>query len=250
MPSLTVDEEHTYASWPSGAMDFVMKPLPIDDGVVTVSKITPLWGLPRAEEIAATGMPHAMLGWTGAAPSVLVFLRSFIHVGGGDLDEWPDDKLAPLVEYIYSLGAPANPAPADPALAQHGADLFALSGCAGCHDGPRASGRRLFSYEEIGTDAAMRRWLDPDLSGRPCCGAAVDGDMTLTHALKSPRLAGVWTQSRWLHDGALDSLEQLLCLGGDRPAARGPGLGTAGHDYGCTLADDDKRALIAYLQTL
>ena len=252
IPELTRAEEHQYASWPPGTMDFLIAPLPLDDHVDTVSKITPLWGLPTAAEMQRSHMKHAMLGWTGTAPSLIGFLRSFLQFGGGSLKEWPDEALHPIVAYIDSLETPAQHASLAPAaLIARGRRLFTDKGCVECHGGPRGSGKRIYRYEEIGTDAAMKYWLDPDHSGKPCCKAPLPEDQPLTHGLKSPRLTGLWAQRRFLHNGALSSLAQLFCLEGPRPGGHEPPLGTQGHDFTCGgLTLEEKQALMAYVESL
>jgi mono/diheme cytochrome c family protein len=249
VPSLTRAEEHAYASWPPGTMDFLLAPSPIDDHADTVSKITPLWGVPTDAEVRATRMKHAMLGWTGAAPSQIIFLRSFLQFGGGNLKDWPDDKLYPLLAYVESLKTPPHrEAPAE--LIARGRELFRTRGCLECHDGPRGGGKRIYSFEEIGTDAAMKRWLDPELTGKPCCNAPVPPNSPLTHGIKSPRLTGAWAQHRFLHNGALANLEELFCIT-PRPRDTHEPLGAGGHDFTCgKLTLDEKRALIAYVESL
>ena len=56
MPSMSTTVEHAYSTWPRGALDFMIAPLPVDDGIETVSKMIGLWGLPRPAEIASSGM--------------------------------------------------------------------------------------------------------------------------------------------------------------------------------------------------
>ena len=245
-PAMTKPIEHAYASWPTGTLDFVMAPLPIDDGVEIVGKVIGLWGIPRPEEAKGAGMASAMLGWAGDAHGLDEFVKGFAALGGvGNLPS--DDAIKPLLEYVYSLRAPANPTPPDPALVKKGAALYASKGCAGCHDGPRGSGKRMYGLDEIGTDHAIAKWADPNLTGQACCGLPTP-DGGLSHAVKSPRMVGMWALGRFLHDGSLSSLEQLFCLGGPRPAGTEPNS-TAGHTSTCEgLTDDEKGALLAYLR--
>ena len=241
-PALTREIEGYYASWPTGTQDFLIAPLPLDDGVHTISKIIDLWGIPSRAEQEAAGMPHAMLAWTGGARSLPDFLAGFAIVGGRD--PWSAERLAPLAEYIETLRAPDNPEPPDPSLVADGERLFGDDGCADCHGGPRGSGTRLYDYDQIGTDAAMERWMDADGDGEPCCG--VELTAPLTGQLKAPRLTGMWAKRRFLHNGSLESLDQLFCLD-PRPAASPEPYGGGGHMMTCELPDADKRALIAYL---
>lgn len=243
-PGMTKEVEGQYASWPRGTMDFVIAPLPVDDHVQIVGKIIGLWGIPREAETAARGMSHALLAWTGVARSLHEFLRGFATLGG--VSAPPDEALLPLAEYIYSLRAPNNPHPPQAALAATGARLFAEKGCANCHDGPRGSGKRAYTFGEIGTDDTLAKWADPTLSGQACCGLSVQPGQ-LTHGVKSPRLVGMWALGRFLHNGSLSTLEQLFCLE-PRPAGGVEPLRAEGHAFTCDgLAEGDKRALIAYL---
>lgn len=246
VPTLSAENEHHYATWLGGTMDFLIQPLPVDDTVHTISKISPLWSLPAPDELRAEGLASAWLGWTGSAASVMDFLHGFVSIGGGAGKEWPDARLQPLADYVYSLRPPANPSPPDAALVARGRSLFAADGCLECHGGPRGSGRSLFDFAALGTDDALRNWLDPSGSGVACCNLGPDAKVTLTHRLKSPRLVGEWTMQRFLHNGALQSLDELFCTT-TRPSNGEPAFGARGHDMTCALPDGDKAALEAYL---
>ncbi len=243
MPSMDKPTENAYASWPVGTMDFMMAPLPVDDHAHTVSKIIGLWGIPRPAEVTSGGMSSALLAWTGDARSLEEFVRGFATLGGTAAPS--DAEILPLVEYIYSLRAPANPSPPDAALVATGEALYASKGCADCHDGPRGSGKRAYTFEEIKTDPALARWADPELSGTPCCGLPIAPGQ-LTHGVKSPRLVGMWALGRFLHNGALASLDELFCLDARPPTGTEP-MRSDGHAFTCDLADDEKQALAAYM---
>jgi hypothetical protein len=247
IPEFSPENQTHYAQWPTGTMDFLIQPLPIDDNVHTVSKISPLWGIPTAAEIEATGMKHAMLGWTGNTTSTRHFVALFDALGGGDGASWAPEDLEPLALYVESLRAPTPPS-GDAAAVERGHNVFVSDGCIGCHQGPRGSGLDLYTYEEIGTDPAMAAWFDADMDGDPCCEVDLSED-PVTHALKSPRLVGLWASRRFLHNGAVSSLQELLCVDGPRAVQGLPALSTAGHLYGCdSLTAAQKADLIAYLQ--
>lgn len=244
LPTFSAENEHHYAHWRSGTMDFFIQPLPIDDQVHTISKISALWALPTQQELADHGIANAMLGWTGGTASLGHFLTGFVDLGGGKLAEWPDDRLAPLADYIESLRAPTQSNP--PSDVARGREVY-LAGCQSCHGGPRGMGDRVYDFDEIGTDDAIKWWADgPDHDGEPCCGLHFQPGDTITHGIKSPRLVGLWAMRRFLHDGALDTLDQLLCLA-PRPGVTEPAYGDGGHEFGCDLPDADRRALLDYL---
>jgi len=247
IPSVTPDIEHMYANWPPGTQDFVLAPLPVDDHAHIVGKIPPLYDLPRNEEIASSRMTHGMYGWTGNAHSLLSFMHGFINLLGGHADKWPEERLRPLLEYIYTLEAPKNPNPPPAATVAAGKALFRDKACLDCHSGPRHSGKRIYKTSEIGTDDSLVRWMDSERKGKPCCG--VEFEDPLTGGIKSPRLQALWLQRRFLHNGSLSSLEQLFCLE-PRPKYPAP-LSTEGHKQTCdNLTDDEKKSLIGYLRSL
>lgn len=249
IPVFSEGVQKEYASWPSGTMDFLTQPLPVDDKVHTVSKISALWGIPTPEERKKAGMVHAMLGWTGGTVSLDRFIEDFVIYGGGKLSHWLAARRKPLVDYIHSLKAPKSPNSPPANQVQHGKTLFTQKGCTNCHQGPRGSGQKLYSYKEIGTDEAMKKWMDPELDGIPCCGIKLPLGETLTHQIKSPRLVGVWAFKRFLHNGSLNSLEEVFCLNGPRPASKGNAMGTQGHRMTCDkLSTAEKQALIHFLK--
>ena len=182
----------------------------------------------------------AQLGWTGGARSMQDFLRGFVVIGAGDQATWTADAMSPLADYVLSLRAPANPTPPDAAAVERGRLAFAADGCTDCHGGPRGMGARLYDYAEIGTDDAMAKWAQQNIPA----GAG----FTVTGKLKSPRLVGSWAMSRFLHDGAVPTLESLFCLAARPPAPNDTAMGSQGHDMTCMLSDGDKQDLMAYLR--
>lgn len=245
IPSLSYENEGLYASWLSGTMDFTMAPLPLEDGVHTISRILPLWGIPTVEEEAAYSMKSSMLAWTGAARSLNEFLEGFVVIGGGPTEEWGPDELSPLREYLESLDAPDPLLVGQTGSIEAGRQIFGAAGCQDCHAGPRGGGLKIFDFEEIGTDAALASWGDGDGDGELCC--SVDGE--LTGGIKAPRLSGAFALSRFLHNGSVSSLEQLLCLE-DRLESEAPPYANTGHLYGCELSSEEKADLLAFLRSI
>jgi hypothetical protein len=191
-------------------MDFMMAPTPIDDSVHTIHKIQPLWGIPTRALVEATNADGALLGWSGGTDDVRDFLRAFVDLGFGDVAAWDDQALEPLAAYVESLRAPTNPAPSPAEQVAEGCMQFEKQGCLDCHAGVGGGGKRVYGLDEVGTDPAIARWMDPDLDGQVCCGIDTP-DFEMTHSVKSPRLRGLWA--------------------------------------GCDMTDQDKRALIAYLKS-
>jgi mono/diheme cytochrome c family protein len=247
LPAIGTVEEHDYTQWPTGTMDFLIAPLPIDDHIHIVGKIIGLWGIPQPSEATAAGMTSGLLGWTGDADGLGEFLNGFAVLGGAPSPAAAD--VAPLIAYIYSLRAPTNPTPPDPAKVASGEQLFASKGCTSCHDGPRGSGKHAYTVQDIGTDPTVEQWADPTLSGAACCGVPNPRD-GMTHGVKSPRLVGMWTLERFLHNGSLTSLGQLFCqTDSPRPPVGEAPMLTTGHSYTCDgLTETEKEQLIAYLE--
>ncbi len=86
-------------------------------------------------------------------------------LSSGDKALYTPERLAPLRAYLLSLKAPRPLQAPDPQLVSAGLRVFNERGCAACHNGPSHSSTRVFPFEEIGTDAALKRWADPDLTG-------------------------------------------------------------------------------------
>ena len=165
-----------------------MAPTPIDDGVHTVHKIQPLWGIPTAAQVEATGADGALLGWTGGTYDVPDFLRAFVDLGFGASAVWDDAALAPLAAYVESLRTPPSLSPPPAEDVEAGCHVFEAAGCLTCHSGVGGGGLEVYDPEEIGTDEAIRQWMDPELDGNPPTDIP-QPDFAITHGVKSPRRA-------------------------------------------------------------
>jgi hypothetical protein len=247
---LDLAEQDRFLSLRPGTMDFLTKPL-IDDGVWTVGRISHLWDLPDAAQRAAAGMPSELLSWAGGVLDLETFLHGFVAIGKADPASWTDQQLAPLVEYLRTLRPPPLLHAPEPALVKAGAQLFAAK-CLSCHQGPSGEGLRAFEFSEIGTDSALRKIFNPDRipGGEPCCGLGGSGRYVVTGGVKSPRLAGVGFQTRLLHNGSVNDLEELFCLHRRDPSMLEAQTST-GHTMTCDgLAYGEQQALLAYLRSL
>ncbi|HET8708243.1 MAG TPA: hypothetical protein VFM46_18195, partial [Pseudomonadales bacterium] len=224
IPTIPKEVQKEYLAWKKGTQDFVITPVGQDDHVHTVSKMLTLWDLYTEEAMQAAGGAHAMLGFTGSTTSYEEFLQGFVALSNGN---YPTIRLRALKTYLLSLKSAPSNLPLNAADVETGQALFNSVGCSSCHDGPSLSSTRTFSYEEIGTDAAMQRWADPDLTGHSVVPSVFDG--VLTHQIKAPRLVGMWAQKRFLHNGSVDSLEDLFCLNHPRPTRTDEPFGDQGH---------------------
>ncbi len=249
--TISAENQALYASWKTGVQDFMITPVGIDDFVHTATKIQHLWEIPTPDEMADFGGPHsAMLSSFGGAVSLEQFFQGFLLISAVDGEEFGAERGRPLVEYVYSLKAPSNPQPPIPDFAAEGEILFESKGCADCHNGPRHSGTRIFTFDEIGTDDALRYWGDKDQDGIQDF-PSVDGTNGITHGVKAPRMNGIWSLKRLLHNGSVDSLEDLFCINQMRPTIEEHVFSDRGHMMTCEgLSIGEKEALITYLNTL
>jgi mono/diheme cytochrome c family protein len=122
-----------------------------------------------------------------------------------------------LAMFVYSL----SPPPSEAAPSPRGAALFAEH-CARCHANAAFGGKPI-AAATIGTDPAL-----------------ATGRGRGTGKYRVPTLLGVRDGAPYLHHGAVGSLAELLS-----PSRREPG-----HLAGTELAEPDRDALIAFLQTL
>ncbi|MGE0811486.1 MAG: hypothetical protein AB7N69_12865 [Immundisolibacter sp.] len=189
-----------------------------------------------------------------------------------------------LVDYLKNLPAPAYPFPVDSALAAQGKPLFDAN-CAACHASARTG--TVVPLDEIGTD---RGRIDTWGERAAVEANKVVKDMGIERAglVEAPLtgyvaqfLDGIWLRAPYLHNGSVPTLADLLTPPAQRPQSfwrgydlydparvgfvvqgvdaqqagtafdtRLRGNGNAGHDFGTTLPDADKAALLEYLKTL
>ncbi len=178
---------------------------------------------------------------------------------------------------------PKYPFIIDDALARRGA-LHYETLCASCHNGPETD-NRLHDVSEVGTDP-LRPTLftqkQADLFNNFLGGIETEGyepskvpGIRSTGKLWAASLQGVWARSPYLHNGSVRTMEELLTPSAQRAKSfhRGsreyaesemgyvdqgsyvldttlPGDSNAGHDYGTSLSNQEKRELIEYLKTL
>jgi hypothetical protein len=243
---LTVAEQGQYLALETGTMDFLAKPA-VDDGVWTVSRILSLWNLPDAAQRLRANMPHERLSWNGGTPTLERFLEGFVLYGAGTT-EWTPDRLAPLAEYIRTLRTPPLETAPDAAVVREGGALFVSKGCLTCHDGPSGESAPM-PFSAVGTDDEYANIYNAPPDAGPCCG--LNGEPSwVTRQVRAPRFVGLAWQSRYLHNGAVESLEQLFCLT-PRPVVTTVAQTAGGHLQTCEgLSVVEKQALIGWLRSL
>lgn len=157
------------------------------------------------------------------------------------MDRYSDEQLYALGRYLYSIEPPPNPHPVD-ALAERGRRIFAREGCDACHTPPLYTSNKLtpalgftVPAEHLNRYAIIPRSVgtDPALTMRTRKG---------TGYYKVPSLKGVWYRGPLQHAAAVKTLEEWF------DPARPPRV--AGHPFGLQLPAAERRALIAFLETL
>ena len=260
---------------------YFMIKAPMDD-TFGPTDMPSLWNL--AKYRPEKGMFMNLAGDSHDAYSVII--DSALGLLGAE----PHDKDAFLAEvkwmheYLSKKPAPRYPFPVDQAKAEQGKAVFGAE-CARCHASEKTG--TPMPVAEVGTD---RNRLDSWSKDAAVKANQVVRDMgierkglveqTLTGYIV-PFLDGIWLKAPYLHNGSVPTLLDLLQPVAQRPrtfwrgydlydqarmgfvtdgdAARrvgtlhdvaAKGNGNQGHEYGVTLSDDEKAALIEFMKTL
>ncbi|MEE2829931.1 MAG: hypothetical protein VX498_12145 [Myxococcota bacterium] len=132
-----------------------------------------------------------------------------------------------LASYFRSLEPPPPLRSGEevPPAAAEGEELFEEIGCADCHVPPLYTSPEPVPVAVVGTDST-----------------ATDSSARGTGSYRVPSLRGVSAKAPYLHHGAVESLEDLL-----DPARLDE---EPGHVFGTELGDEERAALIVFLETL
>jgi mono/diheme cytochrome c family protein len=207
----------------------------------------------------------------------------------GLLGAEPNDKDRFLAEvkwmhdYLANKPAPKYPFAIDTAKAETGKVVFDAN-CARCHASERTGTR--MPVTEVGTDrnrlASWNKQAAID-ANRVVSKMGIERKGLVEETLDGyiiPFLDGIWLRAPYLHNGSVPTMRDLLEPVAQRPASfwRGydvydqkrmgfvfdsaeaervgtrhdvaaKGGGNQGHEYGVTLSDADKDALVEYLKT-
>jgi hypothetical protein len=198
----------------------------------------------------------------------------------GELDFASVKRQTDISEQIQ---APHFPWKIDKIAAERGTKVYQAN-CNSCHGGEE-SDKRLYSPSETGTDpqrATLFNQTQADRFNKFLAELEIAGyqaskitGLRSTQKYWAASMPGVWARSPYLHNGSVRTMEQLLTTPNERaktfhrgsrvydPAkmgftdegtyvfdTAGPGNANTGHDYGTTLASDQKRDLMEYLKSL
>lgn len=267
---------------------FMIEVDPPDDGTFGPTDFPSIWNLKKYDSPAGSDNPQRLnlAGDTWDAYSVV--MDSALGLMGAEPKD--NDEFVAHVQWITDYAkrtpAPPYPFPINSSLAAAGAEVFSAQ-CAACHSEsgdkvgrpmPLASvgtsSDRMDTWGKIYAEKANRIVEDMGLERR----GLVEQDPI---GYNVPHLDGLWLRAPYLHNGSVPTLRDLLKPAAQRPAAfyrgydlldpdnvgfisRGPeaervgtyydtsrqGNRNFGHEFGVSLSDSSKDALIEYLKTL
>jgi hypothetical protein len=167
---------------------------------------------------------------------------------------YSDEQLYALSLYIYALKPPPNPNQFD-ALARKGYEVFMTEACDVCHTPPLYTNNMLLPVAGYKVDPRRKDVMNIPIN--------TDPNLTLgtrrgTGYYKVPSLKGVWYRGPFEHSGSVATLEDWFDIRRLRDdyvptSFRGYGVTTRavkGHEFGLSLTDEERKALIAFLKTL
>ncbi len=156
--------------------------------------------------------------------SVAVMVSTEYVLGNNSESRIPEVLAWAMAEYLRALPPPppADEAPDEVSVAD-GAAVFEDVGCAECHAPPLYTSDARVEPAEIGADPAAARSRSRG-----------------TGWYRVPSLRGVGSKAPYMHDGSIDSLEDLL----------DPDRGGDAHRFADGLPADDLDALLAFLRSL
>jgi len=168
----------------------------------------------------------------------------------------PDELLYALALFVESMESPVNPNLLSE-LSEEGRKVFAREGCAGCHSGPNyTSGKLTLATGFVPSKELLKEYDVLPVSVGTDSGVALKTRKG-TGMYKIPSLRGVWYRGRYLHDGAVTTLEEMFDANRLRPEFVPSGFkgldknrAVPGHEFGLKLNETDRKALLAFLRTL
>lgn len=255
-----------------------------DVPVATVPTDVPAWWLLKKKNaLYYNGLGRGDFARLSSASGMLTMKDS------GEADRM-DVRFPDVMAWIRTLEAPAYPHPIPPEQTTRGRVLFEkkCASCHGTYGAQETYPNLLVSLDTIGTDPLLSQsytqnpeyhtWYNESWYGQgPHAGRLEPND-----GYVAPPLDGVWATAPYLHNGSVPTLEDLLnssqrptfwkrnfqnddydeTMGGWRyeTMTEGgdsriydttrPGYGNGGHEFGDLFTADERKAVIAYLQSL
>ncbi|HKA20226.1 MAG TPA: hypothetical protein VKM94_14560 [Blastocatellia bacterium] len=173
------------------------------------------------------------------------------------LGRYSDEALYALALYVYSLQPPPNPNKAN-SQTGYGEQVFKRESCGVCHSPPHYTNNMLMPADGFNVpEQHQRKFAILPLS------VGTDTRLTLrsrkgTGYYRVPSLKGVWYRGSFEHNGSVLTLEDWF----DPKRLRADYVPTGfkaygvktravkGHEFGLKLSAEDKKSLIAFLNTL
>jgi hypothetical protein len=273
---------------PQNPFKFTTLAQPIDQTIGN-SDMVPLWNLAKHDGWAlhwdglTTSLQESVISSAiGDGTTAKWVDRDFKNWNSTDPKEM--SSLRRVMNYISKVQAPAYPYPIDQALAAAGKPIYQQY-CAECHDiGAKRTGT-VIPVAEVGTDRhRLDMWTKGSADAYNAYGVGHDWRLSKfrkTDGYASVSLEGLWLRAPYLHNGSVPSLTDLLEPVDSRPKGfwRGydlydpvkvgfvtsgadaervgtyydvarPGNSNIGHTYGTTLAAQEKKALLEFMNTL
>jgi processive rubber oxygenase RoxA-like protein len=274
---------HGWPPWGKGRDDpmnltkYFMTSMPVDN-------TTGQADFPSVWNLKARKGEGLFLNWSCDTPAVRsVLIDSALGLGARPND-WFLHRMEQLDDFLSAWPAPKYPFPIDENLAKAGAPIYARL-CAECHDPGAPRTNRLIPIAEIKTDRErMDTWTQAaaDEANQRVKELGINRpNMVKQEGYQAPPLDGVWLRAPYLHNGSVPNLREVLepeekrtkvfyrgydvydpvnvgfVISGAEAERHGwkldvseRGNGNLGHNYGATLAPDEKRALLEYLKKL
>lgn len=214
--------------------------------------------------------------WDANSPSLSERDHITAAIAGATTTSLDTAELAWIEGWLEKLPPPKYPFPIDRERAARGAAIYEAH-CASCHV------QRPLDVTDIALLATDRSRLDalsPALVERMNAFGGRSGGAAhyrKTDGYSNVLLDGIWARAPYLHNGSVPTMLDLLERPENRPVvfytgstiydqekmgfvssegvgrfrfdARLPGNGNGGHDYGTTLSNEEKRALLEFLKT-
>jgi hypothetical protein len=179
---------------------------------------------------------------------------------------YSDEQLYALSLYIYSLKPPDNPNKFT-ALAQKGYEVFMTEACDVCHTPPLYTNNMLLPvYEKLPDKLQFVVSPNSNLPDpKDILNIPINTDPNLafktrrgTGYYKVPSLKGLWYRGPFEHNGSVATLEDWFDIRRLRDdyvptGFRGYAVTTRavkGHEFGLSIGEEERKALIEFLKTL